>query len=172
MVINPLLENVMVEIEEKVNCQVNKDGDIDKIEIKGTIYLTINDPKKNNPIAHLTYRPIKGFAFKPHPELDKALWAKSSSICAADKTQGFPAQTRLDAVKYRYTSKEEKDLPFTVNVFNSKKGNKNVITIEVEANGECNLGYQKLERLTVCMNMGASVVDIEIQKKAPSHSID
>jgi hypothetical protein len=49
--VNPLLENVVVEVEEKVNCSVNKDGDVDKFEVKGIIYLTLNDPKKNNPIA-------------------------------------------------------------------------------------------------------------------------
>lgn len=49
MVVNPLLENVVVEFEEKVNCSVNKDGDIEKFEIKGIIYMTMNDPKKSNP---------------------------------------------------------------------------------------------------------------------------
>ena len=49
MVVNPLLENVVVEVEEKVNCSVNKDGEIDKLVVKGTIFLTLNDPKKNNP---------------------------------------------------------------------------------------------------------------------------
>lgn len=42
---------MIVEIEEKVNCTVNKDGDVDKFEIKGIIFLTINDPKKNNPLV-------------------------------------------------------------------------------------------------------------------------
>ena len=40
-----------------------------------------------------------------------------------DQGTGFPAHSRLDAVRYRYTSKDEKDLPFTINVFNSKKQN-------------------------------------------------
>jgi hypothetical protein len=50
---NPLLENVMVEIEEKVNCQLNRDGELNKFEVKGIIYITVNDPKKNNPAAQL-----------------------------------------------------------------------------------------------------------------------
>ena len=49
MAFNPLLENVVIEIEEKVNCTVTKEGDVEKFEIKGIIYLTLNDPKKNNP---------------------------------------------------------------------------------------------------------------------------
>lgn len=51
IVVNPLLENVIIEVEEKVNCSVNKDGDVDKFEVKGIIYMTINDPKKNTPMA-------------------------------------------------------------------------------------------------------------------------
>ena len=71
-----MLENVVIEVEEKINCSLNKDGELDKFEVKGIIYLTLNDPKKNNPVAQLSYLPIKGFTFKPHPELDKQAWNK------------------------------------------------------------------------------------------------
>ncbi len=49
--VNPLLENVIVEVEEKVSCNVNRDGEVSKFEVKGIIYITVNDPKKNNPAA-------------------------------------------------------------------------------------------------------------------------
>jgi len=48
--VNPLLENVVLEVEEKVGCQLNKDGEINKFEVKGILYLTLSDPKKNNPL--------------------------------------------------------------------------------------------------------------------------
>ncbi len=48
---NPLSENVVIEVEEKVNCIVTKDGDVEKFEVKGIIYLTVNDAKKNNPFV-------------------------------------------------------------------------------------------------------------------------
>ena len=48
---NPLLENIVIEVEEKVTCSVNKDGEMDKLQIKGAIFLTINDAKKNNPMV-------------------------------------------------------------------------------------------------------------------------
>jgi hypothetical protein len=70
------LENVVIEIEEKVNCSINKDGELDRFEIKGIIFVTLNDPKKNNPLALLQFNPVKGFNFKPHPELDKQAWNK------------------------------------------------------------------------------------------------
>jgi hypothetical protein len=42
---------VLIEVEEKVSCQVNRDGEVSKFEVKGIIYITLNDPKKNNPAA-------------------------------------------------------------------------------------------------------------------------
>lgn len=50
---NPLLENIVIEVEEKITCSVNKDGEMDKLQIKGAIFLTINDPKKNNPMVQI-----------------------------------------------------------------------------------------------------------------------
>ena len=61
----------MIEVEEKVNCSLNKDGELDKFEVKGIIFITLNDPKKSNALAQLSFNPVKGFNFKPHPELDK-----------------------------------------------------------------------------------------------------
>lgn len=84
VIVNPLLENVVIEVEEKVNCSVNKDGDVERFEVKGIIYLTLNDPKKNNPLAQISYKNIKGFIFKPHPDIEKQQWNKGKIICAAD----------------------------------------------------------------------------------------
>ena len=83
-------------------------------------------------------------------------------ICASDQESGFPAQTRLDAVRYNYRSKEEGDMPFTLNVFNSKKQSKTVVTLEIEANVSCNLNFKRLERVTVALSLGDRPVDIEI----------
>jgi len=68
-------------------------------------------------------------------------------------------------VRYTYRSKDEADLPFTINVFNSKKGNKNVITLELEANANCNLGFKHIENVIVGLNLGDKPVDIELIKK-------
>jgi len=132
---------VVVEVEEKINCSVNKDGELDKFEVKGIIYMTLNDPKRSNPQAQLSFAQVKGFTFKPHPELDKQVWTKGKSITPADKEAGFPTHTRLDAVRYNYRSKDSGDLPFTINVFNSKKQSKTIVTLEVEANMNCNLSF-------------------------------
>jgi hypothetical protein len=50
-------------------------------------------------------------------------------------------------------------------VFNSKKQNKNVITLELEANTNCSLGFKNIERVTIALNLGDKAVDIEVVKK-------
>lgn len=40
---NALTENIMVDIDEKITCSVTKDGDIEKFELKGILYLTLTD---------------------------------------------------------------------------------------------------------------------------------
>jgi len=63
-------------------------------------------------------------------------------------------------------------LPFTVNVFNSKKQNKTVITLEVEVNQSCNLSFKSLQMVHILVNMGDKPVDIEIVKRVPTHELN
>lgn len=105
--VNVLAENVIIEINEKVNCMMSKDGDLEKFEIKGAVHMTLNDAKRNNPLVQMSFKNIKGFVFKPHPEINKQKWNKGKAICANDQDSGFSAHQKLQAVQYRYSSKEE-----------------------------------------------------------------
>lgn len=37
--------NIDISVEEKLSFVVAKDGEIEKLELKGTLYLTVNNPK-------------------------------------------------------------------------------------------------------------------------------
>lgn len=65
-----------MEIDERVTCQVTKDGDIEKFELKGVLYLTLTDPKKTHAEIPMELSEFKGLTFKVHPELDKQAWNK------------------------------------------------------------------------------------------------
>ena len=45
-----------------------------------------------------------------------------------------------------------------------------MITLEIEANQDCKLGFKSLERITIAMNLGGAV-DIDVVKKG-NHEID
>lgn len=135
---NPLTENVLLEIDERVSCQVSKDGEIEKFLLQGIVYLTLTDPRKSHCEIQLSNNDFKGLVFKVHPEIDKPSWNKKKLLRGKNSgdadAEGISTQTKLDAIHYRYTSKSEEDLPFTISVFNSKKQGKNVITMEIEYN--------------------------------------
>ena len=95
--------------------------------------MTITDPKKSHAEISLAFNDFKGLSFKVHPELDKQAWNKQRVI-KAKQEEGLSTQTAIDALRYRYTSKSEEDLPFTVNVFHTKKAGKNEICMEIEFN--------------------------------------
>jgi hypothetical protein len=44
-----LTENILMEIDEKVSCQISKDGELEKFELKGIVYVTLTDQKKLHP---------------------------------------------------------------------------------------------------------------------------
>ena len=118
----------------------------------------------------MDFSDFKGLVFKVHPELDKQSWNKKKVLkgknSGEEGADGISAQTRLDALRYRYTSKTEEDLPFTINVFNSKKQGKNVITMEIEFNqNQENLKFKSLENVTIGLNMGDSLSDVELMKQ-------
>lgn len=73
---NPLTENVLMEFDERITCSVTKDGDIEKFELKGVLYLTLTDPKKCHAEIPMEFSDFKGLTFKVHPELDKQAWNK------------------------------------------------------------------------------------------------
>lgn len=159
-----------MEIDERVTCQVTKDGDIEKFELKGILYLTLTDPKKCHAEIAMDFSDFKGLVFKVHPELNKQSWNKKKVLkgknSGEEGADGISAQTRLDALRYRYTSKTEEDLPFTINVFNSKKQGKNVITMEIEFNqNQENLKFKSLDNVTIGLNMGESLSDVELMKQ-------
>jgi hypothetical protein len=38
-----------MEVDERITCSITKDGDIEKFELKGVLYMTLTDPKKCTP---------------------------------------------------------------------------------------------------------------------------
>jgi len=38
----------LLDIDERIQCSITKDGDIEKFELKGILYLTLTDPKKSH----------------------------------------------------------------------------------------------------------------------------
>ncbi|KAJ3220352.1 Coatomer subunit delta [Dinochytrium kinnereticum] len=70
-------EGIHVNVEEKINLRVNRDGALENMEVKGTLTLLVRDSKK--PGIKLKLKPVHNDAisFNTHPKVDKDMFANS-----------------------------------------------------------------------------------------------
>eukprot|EP00831_Metopus_contortus_P005011 TRINITY_DN1187_c0_g1_i2.p1 TRINITY_DN1187_c0_g1~~TRINITY_DN1187_c0_g1_i2.p1 ORF type:complete len:354 (+),score=79.75 TRINITY_DN1187_c0_g1_i2:91-1152(+) len=147
--VNPLLEAISITIDEKIVAMISKEGDVGKFEIKGEIYLYVNDETKANTEVHLAINETKGVAIKPHPELNRSLWNSQHVLASKSKSGKFPTNLKLEALKYKYSTSSQSDIPFTLTVWSSEGS----ITLEIEFNEE-NPKFTYLENLRILIPVG------------------
>jgi len=78
-------------------------------------------------------------------------WNKEK-IFRSSSSEGFKAQTKIDALIYKFSDKEESSLPFTINVWHSKGAGSNTVTVEVERNQE-NTFFPTLQNIIIRLNV-------------------
>jgi len=156
--INPLIEAMDVTIEEKITASISKDGDLEKFELKGFVYLYINDEAKANAEVHLEIKDSKGISIKAHPELNRSLWNSQQILAPKQGSSGFPALTKLEALIYRYSTSNPDDLPFNFTIWSSKEGKDsklNVITVELEYNSK-NKKFPNIDNIKIMIPLGTA----------------
>ncbi len=152
------MEAINITIDEKIVAVISKDGDLSKFEVKGEIYLYVNDETKANAEVHLALGDTKGVSIKPHPELNRALWTSQQIVTSSQAENGFPVNVKLEALKYKYTTTNSGDLPFTTTIWTSqekKDSRLNVVTIELEFNGD-NPKFTTVENIKILIPLGVS----------------
>ena len=153
--VNPLVEAVSITVDEKIVATISKDGDLGKFEVRGEIFLYVNDESKANAEVHLSVEDMKGVAIKPHPELNRTLWTSQQIIAPKQGAQGFPVNTKLEALKYKYSTNNASDLPLNITVWNATEGKVNVITLEAEFNAK-NPKFAQLANMKIIIPLGTA----------------
>jgi|LauGreDrversion4_2_1035121.scaffolds.fasta_scaffold276509_1 hypothetical protein len=77
--VNPLEEPIKIEIEEKIKCELTKDGDLKKFDVKGEAYMTVTNPQKRKCAVQLKMDPkqkLLGLVIHPNI-LNKKAWNES-----------------------------------------------------------------------------------------------
>eukprot|EP00357_Protocruzia_adherens_P002507 CAMPEP_0114990302 /NCGR_PEP_ID=MMETSP0216-20121206/10710_1 /TAXON_ID=223996 /ORGANISM="Protocruzia adherens, Strain Boccale" /LENGTH=533 /DNA_ID=CAMNT_0002353441 /DNA_START=45 /DNA_END=1646 /DNA_ORIENTATION=- len=129
-----LLEPVHVEVEERITCEINADGELQSLEVKGKLFLSFHDPHKTKVLLKMKPLDSRKFNVRPHPCLNRTTWEEERGLTTED-SEGFPHGERILALKYKVNKTGEKDLPFSIQFWGSKSGGKSVITLECEFNG-------------------------------------
>lgn len=111
-VYNVLAEDMLLSLEEKLNGHINADGEFTKLELKGVLYLYINNPNLNYFQIQTNCNQIKSIPMKIPPSFDKKLWSKGILVLK-EKIAPLQPNIYIETVKYGINfSNLEEVVPF------------------------------------------------------------
>ena len=149
-------------ISETLSASISRDGGVNSLEISGTLSLLCRNEEDAFFRVRLAPR-MEGFkggsrspwAFKQHPNVDKALFAEGGVIGTKQPEKPFPVGSALGVLKWRNQVKDESLLPLSVTCWPTSNGGQTSVSVEFELNSD-------LESL--------SLSDIEIKIPLPGAS--
>jgi coatomer subunit delta len=130
----PVGAAVVLAIEEKCACDVNKDGGIRSLEVKGGLSLCINggNGQKLKVMVSVPKNVMSAYQFKTHPNVEKTAWANEQVLCLKDVERPFPAGPALGLLKWRWTSEKENEVPLMITCWPSTSGRNTEVAVEYE----------------------------------------
>eukprot|EP00742_Colponemidia_sp_Colp-10_P001255 GILJ01001352.1.p1 GENE.GILJ01001352.1~~GILJ01001352.1.p1 ORF type:complete len:543 (+),score=107.45 GILJ01001352.1:38-1666(+) len=129
---NPLQGAVQVLIEEKLVVQLNRDGGVNNLEIKGDLYLTILDENKAKVAVRMQQGPNSGYQFKLHPNMNKQQWGEQSILGLRDPSRPYPVNNKTPVLKWRLQGKDEAMVPLMISCWPSPTAGGSTVNIEYE----------------------------------------
>lgn len=93
--------HVSVKVEEKIMVTQTRDGDVTSAEVKGELSLVIQDARCERIMLELQVPEDGVFAFKPHPKLNKELFAARGVLAMLDTSKSFPVQQSIMILQWK-----------------------------------------------------------------------
>jgi hypothetical protein len=125
-------QKVRVQVLEKIALVCENDGGLKSMEVKGELVVTAFDPKYAQAQIHTSLSDDNQFQFKAHPNMDKNLYAKNQILAVKDASKSYPIGTPSSVLKWRMVSKDENQIPLTINVWPSSGGGETTVPVEYE----------------------------------------
>eukprot|EP00824_Muranothrix_gubernata_P026356 TRINITY_DN918_c0_g3_i1.p1 TRINITY_DN918_c0_g3~~TRINITY_DN918_c0_g3_i1.p1 ORF type:complete len:527 (-),score=115.41 TRINITY_DN918_c0_g3_i1:980-2356(-) len=133
-------EDIHLAIEEKLVVQLNRDGVLENMEVKGDVSLKINDPACARAAIKVNSGKNAGVQFKVHPNINKQLFTDEAVLAPKDPSRPLPTGTQLMILKWRLQTKDEAMLPLTVSCWPSPTpGGGSSVSVEYELQGRRDL---------------------------------
>eukprot|EP01135_Chromosphaera_perkinsii_P008597 Nk52_evm39s1401 gene=Nk52_evmTU39s1401 len=115
-------ESVHIRIEERISLCANRDGGLQNMEVKGDLFLVIQDAEKAKAKICLNLLDDKGFQFKTHPNVNKKLFSQDNIIGLKDPSRSFPTNSEQGVLKWRLQTSDESLIPLSINCWPSVNG--------------------------------------------------
>lgn len=128
----PPMAAVHVSTTEKINVSVSRDGGVSSLDIKGDLFLRINDASSAAVRVVVAMGDNAGLQMRTHPNIDKTLFATESTLGLKDPSRPFPTGNPLGVLRWRLQSKDESMLPLSVTCWPSDSGDDSVVNLEYD----------------------------------------
>jgi len=123
---------VMLTLEEKVSANLNREGALEQMEVKGTMNLTATEdsalcckvnlnPEGKNP----------SFAFQTHPKVDKKAYESAGTL--ALKAGAFPKHKSVGVLRWSMSTAAEDQVPLSINCWPEPDGGDMNVNVEYSA---------------------------------------
>jgi len=116
-------------LEEKISCQMNREGGIEASEVKGTLTLTSNTDAGTMAVVAVNKGDLpKNFNFATHPKVDKKAYEKTGAL-QLKGGKPFPVGRGVGILRWSYGG--EDGAPLSINCWPEDEGN-GAILVNVE----------------------------------------
>jgi len=131
-VVNPLLEPVKVDIEEKIEAKCEIEGGLDgEAKCEGQFQVTVMDAAKASLVCFKLNTLSSDYKYKVHPNLNKASHA-NNILEVRDASKAFLANTPAPLLKWQRKSSDDSFLPITLSCWPTSTADGTQMVLEFE----------------------------------------
>jgi len=131
-VINPLLDPVKVDIEEKITAETQVEGGLSgDVTIQGEFKVTVLDASKGDLVCFKLPPADQAFKYKVHPNLNKASHA-NNILEVRDASRAYRANMPAPLVKWHLKNDKEEYLPVSLSCWPTSTSDGTQMVLELE----------------------------------------
>ena len=124
---------LVVALEEKISCQMNREGGIESCDVKGTLTLTANTDAGSAAVVVVNKALLNSqastFTSATHPKVNKPGYEADGTL-ALKGGKGFPVGRPVGVLRWSYAGEDA--APLTINCWPEDDGTGGVINVNIE----------------------------------------
>tara|TARA_B110000090_G_C13370215_1_gene441721 strand:- start:693 stop:1856 length:1164 start_codon:yes stop_codon:yes gene_type:complete len=129
---------IMLALAERVSAKMTRDGNVESMDIKGSLTLTAADDEAALCSVQLTVSGSDFFTFVTHPKVNKGIYDASQLLQLKDTNKGFPSARPVGILRWNYSSSSEDLIPIKINCWPEEEA-RGQMNVSIEYSMEQNL---------------------------------
>jgi len=121
---------IMLLLEEKVNASLNREGAVESLEMKGTMYLTVTDEAASKCAIQLAPTKNPMFNFQTNPKMDKKVFEQQQRLGLKDPAKGFPKGKAVGILRWSAATQDDEHVPISINCWPEEDGADMSVNVE------------------------------------------